>query len=212
MADFYGKENLLAFKGARVFSGLDPNHPQMNWVCIPVPYNDIELTADGRFANVGVRMTETNDKYRQACITRRQMAGDSIEDYTPPPTWWRWLSPRSSARRPWRPHESVSSRKRRNGETTPTSRTRSITRNCVMQSTMPCACGSGLSMHASDSRRPCRRLHPWQQDRPRHGRRHPLTPSPDSPCSPAITPAMMISPSKTFIPLPFHGSPKTQKI
>lgn len=84
MADFYGKENLLAFKGARVFSGLDPNHPQMNWVCIPVPYNDIELTADGRFANVGVRMNETSDKYRQACITRRQMAGDSIEDYTPP--------------------------------------------------------------------------------------------------------------------------------
>lgn len=84
MADFNGKVNLLALKGAKVFSGLDPAHPQMNWVCIPVPYNEIELSADGKYANVGIRMVETNDKFRQACIQRRQMAGDPMDNYTPP--------------------------------------------------------------------------------------------------------------------------------
>lgn len=84
MANFSGTENLLAFKGAKVFTGLDEKRPQMAWVCIPVPFNDIELSADGKYANVGIFMQETNDKFRQACIQRRQMSGDPMEGYMPP--------------------------------------------------------------------------------------------------------------------------------
>ena len=84
MANFSGTENLLAFKGAKVFTGLDQQRPQMAWVCIPVPYNDIELSADGKYANVGIYMQEPNDKFRQACIQRRQMSGDPMEGYMPP--------------------------------------------------------------------------------------------------------------------------------
>lgn len=82
--NFSGTENLLAFKGAKVFTGLDQQRPQMAWVCIPVPFNDIELSADGKYANVGIFMQETNDKFRQACIQRRQMSGDPMEGYMPP--------------------------------------------------------------------------------------------------------------------------------
>lgn len=84
MANFSGTENLLAFKGAKVFTGLDEKRPQMAWVCIPVPFNDIELSADGKYANVGIFMQETNDKFRQACIQRRQMSGDDMTNYMPP--------------------------------------------------------------------------------------------------------------------------------
>lgn len=82
--NFSGNLNLLALKGAKVFSGLDQKHPQMNFVCIPVGYNDIVLSADGKRADVGVYMAETSDKYRQACIQRRQMSGEDMTDYNPP--------------------------------------------------------------------------------------------------------------------------------
>lgn len=84
MANFSGNENLLAFKGAKLFSNLDPQHPNMNWVCIPVPYNDIQVSADGKYANVSVYMQETNDNFRQACIQRKQQSGDDMTGYTPP--------------------------------------------------------------------------------------------------------------------------------
>ena len=82
--NFSGNLNLLQMKGAKVFSGLDPQRPQLNFVCIPVAYNDIELSADGERADVGVYVAETSDKYRQACIQRRQMNGDDMTDYNPP--------------------------------------------------------------------------------------------------------------------------------
>ena len=84
MANFSGNINLLAMKGAKVFSGLDAAHPHLNYVCIPCSYNDIELSSDGKYANVGIYMQETNEKFRQACLQRRQMSGDDMTGYTPP--------------------------------------------------------------------------------------------------------------------------------
>ena len=84
MANFSGNENLLGFKGAKLFSGLDAQHPKMNWVCIPVDWNDIQVSADGTRANVGVYIQETNEAFRQACITRKQQSGDDMTGYMPP--------------------------------------------------------------------------------------------------------------------------------
>lgn len=84
MASFSGSLNLMGFKGARVFTNLDQQHPQMAFVCIPVPYNDIQLSQDGRYANARVFMAETNDKFRQACIQRKQQSGDDMTGYMPP--------------------------------------------------------------------------------------------------------------------------------
>lgn len=84
MANFSGSLNLMGFKGARVFTNLDAQHPQMAFVCIPVPFNDIQLSQDGRYANARVFMAETNDKFRQACIQRKQQSGDDMTGYMPP--------------------------------------------------------------------------------------------------------------------------------
>lgn len=84
MASFSGNLNLLGFKGARVFTNLDEKHPQMAFVCIPVSYNDIQLSQDGKYASARVFMAETNDKFRQACIQRKQQSGDDMTGYTPP--------------------------------------------------------------------------------------------------------------------------------
>ncbi len=84
MANFSGKMNLLGFKGAKVYTGLDAERPQMAWVCVPVTFNDITLSQDGKRADVGFYMQETNEKFRQACIQRRQMSGDPMEGYNPP--------------------------------------------------------------------------------------------------------------------------------
>ena len=82
--DFSGKINLLGFKGAKLMTNLDERYPKMPYICIPVNWNDIELSSDGKYANAGVRMQETSEKYRQSCIQRRQMSGDSMEGYFPP--------------------------------------------------------------------------------------------------------------------------------
>ena len=84
MANFSGLMNLLGFKGARVFTHLDEKHPDMAYVCIPVPYNDIQISQDGKYASARVFMAETNDKYRQTCIQRKQQSGDDMTGYTPP--------------------------------------------------------------------------------------------------------------------------------
>ena len=84
MANFSGLLNLLGFKGARVFTHLDEKHPEMAYVCIPVPYNDIQISQDGKYASAHVFMAETNDKFRQACIQRKQQSGDDMTGYTPP--------------------------------------------------------------------------------------------------------------------------------
>lgn len=84
MADFSGTQNLLAYKGAKLLTNIDPQRPQMAYVCIPVDYNDIQLSRDGKYANAAVYIQETNDRFRQACIQRRQMAGDPVEGYNPP--------------------------------------------------------------------------------------------------------------------------------
>ena len=84
MANFSGTINLLGFKGAKVFTNLDAQHPQMAWVCVPVPYNDIQLSQDGKYASARVFMAETNDKFRQACIQRKQQSGDDMTGYMPP--------------------------------------------------------------------------------------------------------------------------------
>jgi hypothetical protein len=76
--------NLMGFKGAKVFTNLDQQRPQMAWVCIPVPYNDIQLSQDGKYANARVFMAETNDKFKQACIQRKQQSGDDMTGYMPP--------------------------------------------------------------------------------------------------------------------------------
>ena len=84
MANFNGQENLLAFKEARLMTNIDPEHPQMVFVAIPVPYNDIEVSRDGTRAMAGIYMQETSDKYRQSCIQRRQMSGEPMDGYLPP--------------------------------------------------------------------------------------------------------------------------------
>jgi len=84
MANFSGTMNLMGFKGAKVFTNLDQQRPQMAWVCIPVPYNDIQLSQDGKYANARVFMAETNDKFKQACIQRKQQSGDDMTGYMPP--------------------------------------------------------------------------------------------------------------------------------
>ena len=84
MASFSGSINLLGFKGAKVFTNLDAQKPQVAYVCIPVPYNDILLSADGKYASARVFMAETNDKFRQACIQRKQQSGDDMTGYIPP--------------------------------------------------------------------------------------------------------------------------------
>lgn len=84
MASFSGNINLLGFKGAKVFSGLDQQHPNQLFVCIPVGWNDIQLAQDGKYASARVFMAETNDKFRQACIQRKQQSGDDMTGYMPP--------------------------------------------------------------------------------------------------------------------------------
>lgn len=84
MANFSGKINLLGFKNAQLMTGIDPDHPAMLHVCIPVPYNDISVSRDGKYANASIYMAETSDKFRHACIQRRQQAGDEMDGYMPP--------------------------------------------------------------------------------------------------------------------------------
>lgn len=84
MANFSGNLNLMGFKGAKVFSNLDPNNPNQLFVAIPVAWNDIQLSQDGKYANARVFMAETNDKFRQACIQRKQQSGDDMTGYMPP--------------------------------------------------------------------------------------------------------------------------------
>ena len=84
MANFSGQLNLLGFKGAKVFTNLDAQHPSQLYVCIPVGWNDIQLSQDGKYASARVFMAETNDKFRQACIQRKQQSGDDMTGYMPP--------------------------------------------------------------------------------------------------------------------------------
>lgn len=84
MANFSGNLNLLGFKGAKVFTGLDAEYPNQMFVAIPVAWNDIQLSQDGRYASAHVFMAETNDRFRQACIQRKQQSGDDMAGYMPP--------------------------------------------------------------------------------------------------------------------------------
>lgn len=84
MANFSGKINLLGFKGAQLMTGIDQKNPTLLYVCIPVAWNDIEVTRDGKYANAGIYISETNEKFRQACIQRKQQSGDDMTDYAPP--------------------------------------------------------------------------------------------------------------------------------
>ena len=43
MANFSGLLNLMGFKGARVFTNLNQQHPKMAFVCIPVSYNEYDI-------------------------------------------------------------------------------------------------------------------------------------------------------------------------
>lgn len=84
MANFSGKQNLMAYKGARLLTGIDQQHPQTVFVCIPVQWNDIELSQDGTRAQGSIYLEETSEKYRQKCIERKQMSGDDMTGYLPP--------------------------------------------------------------------------------------------------------------------------------
>lgn len=84
MADFFGKQNLMAFKGAKLLTGIDEERPSLVYVAIPVSWNDIELSQDGKRAMSGIYLSETTDKFRQACRERRQMSGESMDGYLPP--------------------------------------------------------------------------------------------------------------------------------
>jgi hypothetical protein len=84
MADFSGKQNLMAFKGAKLVTGIDEERPSLVYVAIPVAWNDIEVSQDGQRAMSGIYLNETTDKFRQACRERRQMSGESMDGYLPP--------------------------------------------------------------------------------------------------------------------------------
>ena len=84
MANFSGTLNLLGFKGARVFSNLDAQHPNQLFVAIPVNWNEIQLSQDGKYANAHVYMAETGENFRRACIQRKQQSGDDMTGYLPP--------------------------------------------------------------------------------------------------------------------------------
>lgn len=84
MANFSGQINLKGFKGAQVFTGIDAEHPNVPYICIPIPYNDIQVSQDGRYVSARVYMQETKEEYKQACIQRRQQSGDDMTGYMPP--------------------------------------------------------------------------------------------------------------------------------
>lgn len=84
MAHFSGKQNLLGFKGSKLLTNINQERPQMVYVCIPVVWNDIELSRDGQRADVRIYLEETSDKYRQSCIQHRQMSGEPMDGYLPP--------------------------------------------------------------------------------------------------------------------------------
>lgn len=84
MANFSGNLDLMGFKGAKLMTGIDQEHSTVLYACIPVPYNDITVSRDGKYANARVYMSETSDRFRQACIQRRQQSGDDMTGYMPP--------------------------------------------------------------------------------------------------------------------------------
>lgn len=89
MASFYGTIDLLKLKGAKLLSGLDDKHPQMNWVCVPcVNYSGVEVRKhhndDGFSATFPINLWPVSEKYRQAVIANKQSRGDDISNYNPP--------------------------------------------------------------------------------------------------------------------------------
>lgn len=89
MASFYGSIDLMKLKGARLLSGIDEKHPQMNFVCIPcVNYSGVEIRKhrqdDGYSASLNVNLWPVGEKYRQAAISNRQSRGEDISNYNPP--------------------------------------------------------------------------------------------------------------------------------
>lgn len=88
MASFYGSLDLLKFKGAKLLSGLDEKHPEMNYVCIPiVNYSGVSLLKghDGNMrANVPLNYWPVSERYRQAIIANKQSRGEDISRFNPP--------------------------------------------------------------------------------------------------------------------------------
>jgi len=89
MASFNGSIDLMQLKGAKLLSGINPDRPQQNYVCIPVDWNEINITQDKQhsehfYANMRVNLWPVNENFRKACIDRRIQRGDSVEGYNPP--------------------------------------------------------------------------------------------------------------------------------
>lgn len=89
MASFYGSIDLLKIKGARLLSGIDEKHKDMNFVCIPiVNYSGVSLQQNrdgqGYRASLPVNLWPVSEKYRQTAIANRQSRGEDITNYNPP--------------------------------------------------------------------------------------------------------------------------------
>lgn len=78
MADFNGPVNLLGYIGAKVLTNLDEKNPQIPYVCIPLPQNDLKYVApNGNYpARVDARfdVQELGDAYAQAVIRSDEQA------------------------------------------------------------------------------------------------------------------------------------------
>lgn len=78
MASYNANINLLAFKQAQVFAGIDQKHPQRAYVCIPCDINEIKVNNNQDRANVRVNMSPIYDP--QATLNRfnelRRQRGD----------------------------------------------------------------------------------------------------------------------------------------
>lgn len=89
MASFYGSIDLLKLKGARLLSGIDEKHPQMNFVCIPiVNYSGVSLQQNrdgsGFRAQLPVNLWPVSDRYRQIVIQNKISRGEDVNGYNPP--------------------------------------------------------------------------------------------------------------------------------
>lgn len=88
MASFYGTIDLMKIKGAKVLSGLDEKHPNMNYVCIPiVNYSGVELRKgdDNNYrASLPVNLWPLPESYRQKVLASRASRGEDVTNFNPP--------------------------------------------------------------------------------------------------------------------------------
>ena len=82
MASYNGSIDLLALNGAQVMTGVDQKNPKRAYVCIPVDFNEIKLTASRndpskQIAGLRVNIWPLNENYKNAVRRSAQERGDA---------------------------------------------------------------------------------------------------------------------------------------